>query len=156
MSALAFNMMTDSSRWADVVAMMSALYRDDPAQSPPSPARFPITIEFLLSNPDRGRIILIERDTDLLGYAILIPYWSNEFGGTLLFIDELYVNPSARGQGIGRAFFAFIESDRPFNPTALALEVSPTNNRARRLYESIGFTRRTSTTLTRQLPPPEK
>jgi hypothetical protein len=32
----------------------------------------------------------------LRGYALLIPYWSNELGGTLLYVDEIFVIPEAR------------------------------------------------------------
>ena len=33
---------------------------------------------------------------DIRGYAIVIPFWSNEVGGNVLFIDELFVKPPAR------------------------------------------------------------
>jgi hypothetical protein len=44
----------------------------------------------------------------LLGYALLIPYWSNEFGGVLLFVDELFVLREVRNRGIGHSFFRFL------------------------------------------------
>ncbi len=37
---------------------------------------------------------MFHEGVQLVGYAILIPYWSNEFGGNLLFIDELFVSPA--------------------------------------------------------------
>ena len=88
---------------------------------------------------------------DRFGYALLIPYWSNEFGGTLLFIDELFVIAQARSRGIARQFFAFLAASRPFRAVALALEVDPTNERAKNLYESIGFECRPYSTLTYRL-----
>ena len=88
---------------------------------------------------------------DRFGYALLIPYWSNEFGVTLLFIDELFVIAQARSRGIARQFFAFLAASRPFRAVALALEVDPTNERAKNLYESIGFERRPYSTLTYRL-----
>ena len=46
--------------------------------------------------------------------------------------------PDARNRGIGRSFFRNLCKARPFEAIALALEVSPGNHRARRLYESLG------------------
>ena len=135
---------------ADVLAMMRSLYSEDQAQSSPDPEKFPLTIAFLLSNRSHGRIILFLENRVLCGYALLIPYWSNEFGGTLLFVDELFVMRKARNRGIATRFFAFLERERPFSWVALALEVSPRNQRARQLYETLGFKGRDNSILTRR------
>ena len=72
----------------------------------------------------KGIVLFRERDA-LVGYALLAPYWSNEFGGTLLFVDEMFVVPEARRRGIGERFFSFIEKRWPFEAVALALSQSP-------------------------------
>src|SRR5260370_10241078 len=119
--------MTDERSAPDVVAMMRAVYAEDGAASTADHRRFHLTIKRLLAEPSRGRIILISEGAAILGYALLIPFWSNEFGGTLLFVDELFVKPDARNRGIGHSLFDFLPSDRPFDPDALALEVGPAN-----------------------------
>ena len=90
-------------------------------------------------------------DTAVAGYALLIPYWSNEFGGIVVLLDELLVEQQFRGQGIGRAFLRFLDEHRPFEAVALALEVSPKNAGARALYESMGFEERKFRMMTRRL-----
>ena len=60
----------------------------------------------------------------------------------MLCVDELFVVAEARHHGIGRTFFKFLEEMKPFDAVALALEVSPGNVGARRLYESLGFIQR--------------
>jgi ribosomal protein S18 acetylase RimI-like enzyme len=132
-----------------LVPMMRALYEEDEAASPVDGSRFDSNVRFILSHPSSGQILLFGLDNAVRGYAILIPYWSNEFGGNLLFIDELYIVPENRNQGIGRLFFSFLDEVRPFDAVALALEVSPHNERARRLYESLGFNERRNSILTR-------
>jgi len=129
--------------------MMDALYAGDPEIDR---TRFPITIQTLLADPARGHIVLIMQQSALCGYALLIPYWSNEFGGSIVFVDELFLKPDARGQGIGRSFFNFISHTKPFNAVAAVLEVSPTNTRARKLYESVGFRQRPNDYLACPLP----
>ena len=110
----------------------------------------PQTSNFSWRIPSRGQVVLFNQGPVLVGYALLIPYWSNELGGTLLFIDEMFVAPGVRNQGIGRSFFKHLDDVRPFEAVALALEVSPRNAGARRLYESLGFRRRGNSILTRQ------
>jgi GNAT superfamily N-acetyltransferase len=135
----------------DLLAMMQGLFDEDPASFPVDASRFPATIETLLAEPARGSIILFEEAGRTRGYAILIPYWSNEYGGTIVYVDELFVVREARNRGVAHQFFQFVAASRPFDAIALALEVSPANARAQRLYESVGFTRRRNATFLRRI-----
>jgi len=150
--ALSFVMMTDRHHELHVLGMMRELYATDAPELNVNVETFPATIDRLLEEPSRGRILLFMRDETVAGYALLIPYWSNEFGGIVLLVDELLVEKDHRGQGIARSFFAFIERDRPFDAVALALEVSPKNTRARALYTGLGFATRHFQMMTRTLP----
>ena len=134
-----FTPLTDTTHAAAVEQMMATLYTEDPSAHPILSANFRRTIDTLLTDPAAGRIILFTQDSTPLGYAILIPYWSNEFGGRLIMVDELFVLPAHRGQGIAKQFFAHLKSTRPMNAVGLALEATPTNTRAQKLYQSLGF-----------------
>ena len=58
-------------------------------------------------------------------------------------LQELYVVPSLRGQGIGRALLeATIEVAREAGATGIDLNTGETDTAARALYESAGFTNR--------------
>jgi ribosomal protein S18 acetylase RimI-like enzyme len=146
-----FSTMNDLQRKEELVAMMHALYAEDPSEAAVDQSRFPASVEGLVAQPSRGSIVLFWQGESLCGYALIIPYWSNEFGGTLLYTDEVFVVPEARNRGIARSFFKFLNQTRPFEAVALGLEVSPTNVSALRLYESVGFRRRTNTVLTYSL-----
>jgi ribosomal protein S18 acetylase RimI-like enzyme len=143
--------MTDRRHADQVVRLMHELYSNDAPELGVDPAHFPATIDRLLLEPSRGRILLFMREGALAGYALLIPYWSNEFGGTVLLVDEILVEQAYRGQGIARSFFAFMTGERPFEAVALALEVSPKNDHARALYEALGFQDRSLRMMTRRL-----
>src|ERR1700722_6509130 len=101
MTKVKFVTMTDARGADRVLSMMRALYEEDPPESAPNHERFPPTIDALLADPSRGRFVQFINGASTVGYAILIPYWSNEFGGTVLFIDELFVTPELRSQGVG-------------------------------------------------------
>jgi len=151
MTKIKFRTMSDFRHKSKVLTMMGELYSEDPPASV-DPSRFPATIDFFIAHPLRGRIVLFSDAEIIHGYALLVPYWSNEFGGTILFVDEIFVIAEARNQGIGRSFFKFLDETRPFDAVALGLEVSPDNVGARRLYESLGFRQRGTSFLTCRFP----
>jgi GNAT superfamily N-acetyltransferase len=146
--------MTDRKHAPEVLAMMAGLYAEDEAASPVDAAKFPRTIEMLLEMPQAGRVVLMLVDQRVCGYALVIPYWSNEYGGMIAFIDEVFVMRDSRGRGLTRGLFAMIETQRPFDAVAMILEVSPTNLKARGLYESMGMRERHNSLLAKRLVPP--
>jgi ribosomal protein S18 acetylase RimI-like enzyme len=139
MEGIEFTTMNDLRHKADLLTMMRGLHSEDKGESPVDESRFPLTIDFFLANPSRGRIVFFEEGNTIRGYALLVPFWSNEFGGHVVVVDELFVIPEARNRGIARTFFRFLGEQRPFDAVALALEVSPGNTGALRLYQSLGF-----------------
>jgi GNAT superfamily N-acetyltransferase len=151
MSAIRFSVMADFTHGEAVAAMMKQLYEEDRSERDVDHSKFPANIEYLVAHPAAGQIVLFCESGEVRGYALLVPYWSNEFGGRLLFVDELFVVAEFRGRGIGRSFFRYLERERPFGPVALALGVNSGNERARRLYESLGFVDLRLATLTRGL-----
>jgi ribosomal protein S18 acetylase RimI-like enzyme len=59
------------------------------------------------------------------------------------YLEELYVVPSLRGQGIGRALLgAAMDAARNEGATHMELGTSEDDTAARALYESLGFTNR--------------
>ena len=119
--------------------MCSQLYIEDPGQSPIPPENIRRTLTTLRREPARGRAVVLEMDGELLGYALLIAYWSNELGGEICQVDELYVLPEHRNQGHGSALFDAIRDLWVPAIAAIALGTTPHNANARRLYERLGF-----------------
>lgn len=124
-----------------VVAMCGELNREDPGPHPVPPEQMRETLAVLRREPMRGRAVVLEVDRVLAGYSLLIAFWSNELGGEVCDVDELFVVREHRGQGHGRALFAALERGElwPVPPVAVALVVTPGNSRARQLYERLGF-----------------
>lgn len=93
-----------------------------------------------IANPDLGRIWLIEDNGKTVGYIILTFIFSFEYGGTIAFVDELYLSPEARGKGIGKSSIAFIASEAAkLSLKLLYLEVEHHNSNAQKLYLAAGF-----------------
>lgn len=125
-----------------VVALCLALYAEDPPTVPVGEAQVRRTLERFRDRPDRGLVAVLEVGGTVAGYALLVPWWSNELGGEVCQVDELYVAPEARGSGLGTALLRDLAAGAgpfPVRFVALQLEVTPDNRRARALYERLGF-----------------
>jgi ribosomal protein S18 acetylase RimI-like enzyme len=85
--------------------------------------------------------VVLEIEGLVSGYALLMRFWSNELGGEICEVDELFVTPERRNRGYGSSLFmAITQGDLwPAPVAAIVLGVTPNNAAARRLYERLGF-----------------
>jgi GNAT superfamily N-acetyltransferase len=133
----------------EIVSMCLALYREDPGFAQVEVGQVRQTLAVFERQPDRGRAVVAEVGDRVAGYAFVVPLWSNEQGGEICVVDELYVRPERRGEGLGSALFGAIDAGRFGAFAATALGVTLGNARARRLYERLGF-RAVGTTMLRR------
>jgi GNAT superfamily N-acetyltransferase len=113
------------------------LYAEDPNLKGVCPD-VTLTYRDLTAKPDKGRVAIIEVGGCVVGYAIMIFFWSNEYGGNLIEIDELYIDESAQGIGVGTKFFTWMRNTFP-QSKGWTLQVSHTNLGAIKLYQRLGF-----------------
>lgn len=123
-----------------IVAQYSKdLYSEDVGEEPMTDEKIQKTFSYVQSHPDAGVIYIFELDSEVAGYAIVMNFWSNEYGGIVLDIDEIFVSKFFRSHGIGSQFFEYLKKERPNNAIAMALEVLPSNHRAEGFYKKLGF-----------------
>ncbi len=79
-----------------------------------------------------------EYNCKVVGYALIAKTFSQEAGGLVVWIEEIYVKPEFRDKGLGGEFLKFIEKERP--AVRYRLEIEPENERAVALYQKNGFT----------------
>lgn len=85
--------------------------------------------------PPRGRLLLAEADGRVTGCVALRPV-----GDDTGEMKRLYVRPSARSAGTGRALVeALIAEARVIGYRRLCLDTLPVMARAQELYERLGF-----------------
>ena len=63
--------------------------------------------------------------------------FSTEFGKPCIWIEDIYIKESCRGQGLGTQFLNFIEAKYP--DAIFRLEVEEENERAVRVYRKCGY-----------------
>ncbi len=72
------------------------------------------------------------------GYGLIAKSFSNEVGGQVIWVEEIYLRPAFRSKGFGSAFFAFLEQRFP-DARRFRLEIEPDNVRAKALYQRKGY-----------------
>lgn len=109
-------------------------------------------LEQLITEPSLGQLWLIQQDDDIADYTIIAWGYSLEFRGRDAFIDEFYLRPQYRQQGIGTQALSFIEKTcQDLGIQAVHLEVDFENPDAQRLYHRVGYQRHHRFLMTKKL-----
>ena len=94
----------------------------------------------LIADERLGRLIVFDSGNRLIGYMVLGFGFSLEFHGRDCLIDEFYVQPEWRSQGIGSHAIQFAVSlCRDLAIEAIHLEADYVNIRGHEFYKRLGF-----------------
>ena len=119
--------------------MIKKLYDEDPGYARIDDLKINNTINELTKNKEKGKIIVFQLEEEIIGYSILINYWSNEYGGNILIIDEIYILTEYRRKGYGKAFLKYLIENNHNTSKGIQLEVGNKNKDAYQLYKDFGF-----------------
>ena len=111
----------------------AAVYRDVPEK------HFFDTFEELMRSDKYAEGYLIEYENQPAGYALLAKTFSQEAGGMVLWIEELFILPQYRRRGLGHEFFGYLKNNLPRTVKRVRLEVEADNRGAVSLYRRMGF-----------------
>ena len=126
---------------ADFLQMCRAFYTSDAVLHPIPDAYMERTFDVTVQGSPYSRGLIFEKDGEIAGYGLLSISYSNEAGGLVVWLEEIYVLPAYQGQGVGSAFFAFVRDEYRDTALRLRLEVAQDNVRAIKLYERMRFKR---------------
>jgi GNAT superfamily N-acetyltransferase len=129
------------ARSADAPAAVALLARQlEEHDIPLAAPALDSTVRAILDDASKGTILLALRAEESVGVACLARTFTLEHGGYVFWLDELYVVPELRSQGIGKALLdRAITLAREAGAAAMELEVETEHARAARLYERAGF-----------------
>jgi GNAT superfamily N-acetyltransferase len=135
--ALAIRPATPADRDA-VVTLLLAQLREHAIDTPAvAVAR---TVDALLVRPHRARFLLAVESGRTIGVAAVSLAWPIEHGGRGAWLEELYLEPGARGRGVGtRLLRAACDLAAAAGAVAVDLEVETSHARAANLYAREGF-----------------
>lgn len=107
-----------------------------------------VVLDFF-EKPYYGKVWLIALDAEWVGYIALTFGFTFEYGGKDAFIDEFFVKPEYRSQGIGKQVLAEVQKmAKSLGLNALHLQTEKYNTRAKNLYQNLGFKDKNRSTLT--------
>lgn len=114
-------------------------YHSDGVLHPVDPGNYTATFNELISNSPYTNCFIFEEDDEVAGYGLISFSFSNEVGGLVLWVEELFILPQFRGNGIGSKFFSFLHDKFDDRVKRYRLEIEPSNDGAKRLYKRLGF-----------------
>lgn len=99
---------------------------------------FSNTLDQLDAGSPYTELFILEYEQSVVGYGLVALTYSNEVGGQVVWLEELYVRLQYRSCGLGKQYFQFVFDNYPA-AKRFRLEVEPNNTRAISLYERLGF-----------------
>ncbi len=84
-----------------------------------------------------GDAFIFEENGEVIGYGVLAYTYSQEAGGKVVWLEEIYICREQRGRGKGSEFIDFVLEKIPAK--RYRLETEPENEAAARLYIRKGF-----------------
>ena len=120
-----------------VLSMMRTFYASPAVLSNGSEEIFHNDIAACVSDSRYAQGFVFEQDGAAAGYGMLALSYSTEFGKPCVWIEDLYILPDFRRQGIGAAFIRFVRDSHP--EAVIRLEVERDNQRAQALYRQCGL-----------------
>lgn len=121
------------------IAMCREFYRSEAVLHPIPDEHIARTFDAVLAGSPYADALLVESEGEPAGYAVIALTWSNEAGGLVIWLEELYILPQHQGKGLGREFFDYIHREYAGRAVRFRLEVTRSNTGAIRLYERLGY-----------------
>lgn len=117
--------------------MAENFYNSDAVSHKIPKENFKSAFESAINNNPYIKLYILEIEGIIAGYAAIAVTFTTEGGGKTVWLDELYIKPEYRGKGLGRELIGFLKSDVSIK--RIRLEITPENEKAKKLYISEGF-----------------
>lgn len=121
--------------------MAHEFYHSNAVLHPIPDAYFEKTVDECLRSDVYAELFLFEYEGNPAGYGLIAKTFSQEAGGMVCWIEEVYIREKFRSKGLGRKFFRFIQDEFGTDTARFRLEVEEENHRAVTLYKKLGYER---------------
>lgn len=121
------------------ITLATEFYHSEAVLHPVPQSHFEATFDEMIHSSAYAEGYIFEVDGETAGYALLAKTFTQEAGGEVLWIEEVYIRPAFRSKGLGKAFFAYLEANKSERVKRIRLEVEADNQKAIDLYTRLGF-----------------
>lgn len=99
-------------------------------------------LETIIGHPDIGQVLVARQGGDCVGMVVLLYTVSTALGEPVAWLEDLVVDPAARGRGIGGDLIDFaMQTAGQWGCRRITLLTDQNNIGAQRLYQGKGFER---------------
>ena len=123
----------------DFIKMCMDFYNTDGVDHSIPVSNMEKTFNLLMEGLDFAKAYVCEKNNKTVGYILLALTYSNEAGGMVVWLDEIYVKPEFRSQGIGSELIDFVIEKYKNKISRFRLEITESKIGAKKLYLSKGF-----------------
>ncbi len=127
---------------AKFMEMMNKFYHSNAVIESVDKSNFEITFDMIINNSPYVEGYFLEIEDNIIGYCLFSITYSNEFGGLVIWLEELFVDDKYQGKGLGKLALKAINEKYKSKGLAMRLEVSPKNSSLIKFYENHGYSKR--------------
>lgn len=121
------------------IEMCQDFYKTDAVLFSMELSKIKKTFQEALKGSPYVRLVFLTDHNQTVGYALFAFYWSNEAGGLVAQLEELYILPEHRCKNYGHQFFDWCLQSYQDQVARFRLEVCQSNIGAIKLYKNYGF-----------------
>ena len=122
---------------AEYIKMAKDFYNSPAVLSPVPESHFEVTFEEIMIRSEYAEAFIFEYNNEIAGYGLIAKTFSQEAGGIVVWIEEIYVKAEFRNQGLGSEFIEYVKTN--ISARRYRLETEPDNIKAQNLYKRHGF-----------------
>jgi ribosomal protein S18 acetylase RimI-like enzyme len=99
---------------------------------------FEITFDEMMKSNIYAEGFIFEKESKIAGYGIISKTFSQEAGGLVCLVEEIFIKAEFRNLGLGSEFLDYLK-EKFVNAKRFRLEVTECNKGAIKLYKRKGF-----------------
>lgn len=119
-------------------SLLDEFYNSNAVLAPIPKSYYQDIFEYMFAPNTSAKTFIIESDGVVCGYGVINITFSMEAGGKTLWLEDLYIRKEFRSRGLGKEYFNYV-FDTFKDIRRYRLEVEEENEKAIKLYKSLGF-----------------
>lgn len=138
MSAVVFRSLCPADE-PEFYAMAEEFYHSSAVLHPIPPERHRMAFQEMMRSDQYLAGYLFADGENAAGFAVTNYMMQHEAGGLLVWVEDLFIRPAYRNQGLGSRFLVWLEQELRGRAAVIRLETEPENVRAQKLYQRLGY-----------------